>query len=147
MPFHDDDVLWLLELLQKRDLQEIEVAQGEVRIRVRAPNTGQPPAVADAPAPPAQPEQAMEVVAGGVPIPAPMAGIFYRQPSPDADPFVEEGDQVEAGDVVGLIEVMKLFNEIRTPVTGIIARIVVENEERIEADQTLMYIQPASGKE
>ncbi|MGC9318310.1 MAG: acetyl-CoA carboxylase [Armatimonadota bacterium] len=147
MPFDDEDVLWLLQLLHERGLQEIEVAQGDVRVRVRAPNSAQPqPAISD-PGRGPQRDQPTEVAAAGVPIPAPMAGIFYRRPSPDADPFVEQGDRVEAGDIVGLIEVMKLFNEITTPVSGIVSRIVVENEERIEADQTLMYIQLASGKE
>jgi acetyl-CoA carboxylase biotin carboxyl carrier protein len=76
-----------------------------------------------------------------------MAGIFYRQPSPDADPFVEEGDRVQAGDVVGLIEVMKLFNEIIAPVTGVVTRIVVDNQERVEENQPLLYIQPAPGNQ
>ncbi len=83
----------------------------------------------------------------GVPVLAPMAGIFYRRPSPDADTFCEEGDRVEAGQVVGLIEVMKLFNEITAPVSGVISRFVADNGDRVEAEQPLIYIQPASLKE
>ncbi len=149
MPFDDDDVRWLLELLEQEGLEEIEVEQGELRIRVRARTqtrqvVGVAPA-AEGPAAAAQPPQpAAPAPPAGMPLPAPMAGIFYRQPSPDADPFVEEGDRVEAGDVVGLIEVMKLFNEVIAPVSGVVTKIVVENEERVEADQPLMYIQPAA---
>lgn len=145
MPFDDDDVRWLLGLLEEHDLEEIEVEQGELRIRVCAGQVAHLPVMA----PPVAGHEPPAAAAAptGVPLLAPMAGIFYRQPSPDADPFVEEGDRVEAGDVVGLIEVMKLFNEVIAPVTGVVVKVVVENEERVEAEQPLMYIQPASKSE
>ncbi len=150
MPFDDDDVRWLLEQLEERDLEEIDVRQGDLRIRVKARTVAVPRAAAaqrlQAPAAQTTGPEAPAAPAG-VPVPAPMAGIFYNRPSPDADPFVEEGDRVEAGDVVGLIEVMKLFNEITAPVGGIVTRLLVENEERVEADQPLMYISPAAKKE
>ncbi len=156
MPFEDDDIRWLLEVLEEHELQEIEVEQGDLRVRVSAVKSAAPqpaaPAMQAAPAPqpqePAQQPSAPEAPAPqGVPVIAPMAGIFYRQPSPDADTFCEEGDRVEAGQVVGLIEVMKLFNEITAPVTGIVREFAVENEERVEADDPLMFISPASKKE
>jgi len=157
MPFNEDDVKWLLDALAEHNLQEIEVQEGDLRVRVSAtgPVAAQPQAFIQAPpAGPAaapQPEAAAEPKAppapSGVPIISPMAGIFYRQPSPDADPFHDVGDRVEAGDVVGLIEVMKLFNEITAPVSGVISKFEVENEERVEADQPLLYISPASKKE
>ncbi len=147
MPFDDDDVRWLAAMLEEEGLAEIEVAQGDVRIRVRAREMMQavpagPIAVTAAGAAPAHAPTA--AVPTGIPLPAPMAGIFYRQPSPDADPFVEEGDRIEAGHVVGLIEVMKLFNEITAPIAGVITTIEIESEDRVEADQPLMYIQPAA---
>lgn len=157
MPFEDDDIQWLLDALEEHGLQEIEVQEGDLRIRVSAagPAVAQPQAVVQAapaasavpvePRPPVEPEVA--AAPSGVPIISPMAGIFYLQPSPDADPFHEVGDRVEAGEVVGLIEVMKLFNEITSPVTGVITQFECENEERVEADQPLMYISPASKKE
>ncbi len=149
MPFDDDDVRWLIELLETAGLQEIEVRQGELCIRVRAREVAQgvPAAVSVAAGLPAPSAPAAEPPPAGLPVPAPMAGIFYRQPSPDADPFVEEGDRVQAGDVVGLIEVMKLFNEIIAPVSGVVTRIVVDNQERVEENQPLLYIQPASGNQ
>ncbi len=149
MPYEDDDVRWLLEALEQQGLEEIEVDTGDLRIRVRAPGAtagGQVAAPQPVPQQPAaQPKQ--PAAPSGVPVVAPMAGIFYQQPSPEDDPFVEEGDHVEAGDVVGLIEVMKLFNEITAPVSGVVSRMVVESEERVEADEPLMYIQPASREE
>ena len=155
MPFEEDDIRWLLDALEEHDLQEIEVQEGDFRVRVSAtgPVAAQPQAVVQpaAPAAPAEPQATPEPQApaapSGVPVISPMAGIFYRQPSPDSDTFCEEGDRVEAGDVVGLIEVMKLFNEITAPVTGVISKFEVENEERVEADQPLLYISPASKKE
>ena len=156
MPFDDDDIRWLLDALEEHGLQEIEVQQGDLRVRVSAVSTVgvQPQAIVQAPAAgqpepeaPAEPEARPEAAASGVPVLSPMAGIFYRRPSPDAETFCEEGDRVEAGDVVGLIEVMKLFNEITAPVTGVVSKFAVENEERVEADQPLLYISPASKKE
>lgn len=148
MLFEDDDIRWLLEVLTQEGLEEIEVEQGDLRIRVRAcSQIRQPVSITDAAAAVsgvAQSQQPATPPPAGIPLPAPMAGIFYRQPSPDADPFVEEGDRVAAGDVVGLIEVMKLFNEVIAPVSGIVTKIMVENEERVEAEQPLMYIQPAA---
>ena len=150
MRFHDDDVRWLLETLEQHGLEEIEVDDGDLRIRVRArdANAGQPvPAAAPVARQPVEPPLEPAPVHSGVPVIAPMAGIFYRQASPEADPFVDEGDRVEAGGVVGLVEVMKLFNEITAPVTGVVSKILFESEDRIEADDVLMYIQPASREE
>lgn len=149
MPFDDDDVRWLIELLETEGLQEIEVRQGELSIRVCARKMAPeaPAMVSVAAGRSAPPAPAAEPLPAGLPVAAPMAGIFYRQPSPDADPFVEEGDRVQAGDVVGLIEVMKLFNEIIAPVTGVVTRIVVDNQERVEENQPLLYIQPAPGNQ
>ena len=70
-------------------------------------------------------------------IKSPLPGTFYRRPEPDADPFASEGQEVSAGDVVGLVEVMKSFYEIRTNESGVIDRFLVESEEVVEADQDI----------
>ncbi|HLI37944.1 MAG TPA: acetyl-CoA carboxylase [Streptosporangiaceae bacterium] len=70
-------------------------------------------------------------------IKCPLPGIFYRRPSPDADPFVTEGQKVTAGDVVGLVEIMKNFHEIRSADDGVIDRFLVGNEEAVEAEQDI----------
>jgi acetyl-CoA carboxylase biotin carboxyl carrier protein len=68
-------------------------------------------------------------------IKAPMPGTFYRRPSPDEDPFVNEGDRVSSGDTVGLVEVMKSFNEVKSDRDGVIESFLVENEDAVEAGQ------------
>ncbi|MCB0296952.1 MAG: acetyl-CoA carboxylase biotin carboxyl carrier protein, partial [Calditrichaeota bacterium] len=72
---------------------------------------------------------------------SPMVGTFYRSPAPDADPYVEVGDTVSAGDTVCIIEAMKLMNEIETEVTGRIAKIMVENAQPVEFNQVLFLIE------
>jgi len=139
----DDDVRWLLKALEEEDLDEIEVVQGDERVLVRArhpmPATVAPVGAAQQLAAPPQTGPAPPA---GIPVTSPMAGIFYAAPSPDADPFVEAGDRIEAGQVIGLIEAMKLFNEVPSHVSGVITKIVVRNEQRVEPDQVLMYVQP-----
>ncbi|MBI3976180.1 MAG: acetyl-CoA carboxylase biotin carboxyl carrier protein [Armatimonadetes bacterium] len=73
---------------------------------------------------------------------APMVGTFYRAPSPDAPPFVMEGDQIDAGQPVCIIEAMKLFNEIQSDVRGRVARVLVENGTPVEYGQPLLLIEP-----
>jgi acetyl-CoA carboxylase biotin carboxyl carrier protein len=73
-------------------------------------------------------------------IKAPMPGTFYRRPSPDEDPFVSEGDRVSSGDVVGLVEVMKSFNEVKSDQDGVIESFLVENEDAVEAGQAVVAL-------
>ncbi|MGQ9536749.1 MAG: pyruvate/oxaloacetate carboxyltransferase [Actinomycetota bacterium] len=82
---------------------------------------------------------------GLVQVRSPMVGTFYRTPSPGAPPFVEEGDEVKEGQTLCLIEVMKLFNEIPSPVNGRIKRILAEHGEGVEYDEVIMEIEPAGG--
>lgn len=70
-------------------------------------------------------------------IKAPLPGTFYRRPEPDADPFVTEGQEVDVGDIIGLVEVMKSFYEVRTAESGVIDDFFVESEEIVESDQDI----------
>jgi acetyl-CoA carboxylase biotin carboxyl carrier protein len=81
--------------------------------------------------------------AAGTEVKSPLTGTFYRAPAPGARPFVEVGEVVEAGEQVGIVEVMKLMNSIKTPVKGTVRQILVENETMIKMGQTLMIIEPA----
>lgn len=72
---------------------------------------------------------------------AQMPGTFYRRSDPESDPYVEEGDQVSAGDTVGLIEVMKSFHEVKAEEEGTIAKFLVENEEAVDAGQDLIEME------
>ena len=75
-------------------------------------------------------------------IKSPLPGTFYRRPSPQADPYVSEGDQVKAGDVVGMVEIMKSFHEISSDAEGIVARFLVENEDLVDAGQDIIALEP-----
>ena len=79
---------------------------------------------------------------GLIPVEAPMVGTFYRAPAPGADPYVKEGDIVQKGTVVCIIEAMKLMNEIEAEVKGRVARILVENAQPVEFGQTLFLLEP-----
>ena len=72
---------------------------------------------------------------------AQMPGTFYRRPDPDSDPYVEEGDEVSAGDTIGLIEVMKNFNEVKVEEDGKISKFLVEEEEAVDAGQVLVELE------
>jgi acetyl-CoA carboxylase biotin carboxyl carrier protein len=78
----------------------------------------------------------------GVPVLSPLAGTFYRAPEPGAKPFVEKGARVKKGQQVGIVEVMKLMNSIKAPVSGTVREILVENEETVGMGQVLMTIVP-----
>lgn len=73
---------------------------------------------------------------------SPMVGVAYLQPQPEAEVFVNVGDYVEAGDVVCIIEAMKLMNEIQSPISGVVSEILIENEQVVEFNQPLFRIQP-----
>jgi acetyl-CoA carboxylase biotin carboxyl carrier protein len=73
-------------------------------------------------------------------IKAPMPGTFYRQSDPNTDPFVTEGDEVKPGDVVGLVEIMKSFHEVKSQDSGVVERFLVENEDTVEAGQDLAVL-------
>jgi acetyl-CoA carboxylase biotin carboxyl carrier protein len=76
----------------------------------------------------------------GTPINSPMNGIFYNAPSPSSPPFVKEGEQVTVGQVVGLIEAMKVFNEIVSPVSGTVQKMAAENAQLVQQGDPLLYI-------
>ncbi|MET3945265.1 acetyl-CoA carboxylase biotin carboxyl carrier protein [Corynebacterium mucifaciens] len=115
-----------------------------------APQAAAPdPAPTEAPAQeaaaPAQEPKADAAAAGssnGVEVKSPMVGTFYASPKPGADPFVKVGDTVEVGQVLGIVEVMKLMNNIEAKTAGTVTEILAENEDAVEHGQTLMIIEP-----
>lgn len=131
------------------DVAELEVASetlkvvvkkvaGAVRAVVSTPSSSSSTSSAAVPsAPPSAPTGSSDQL---VPITAPMVGTFYRAPKPDAPPFIAEGDLVEPGQAVCIIEAMKLFNEIQSEVRGRVAKIMVENASPVEYGQLLMLV-------
>jgi acetyl-CoA carboxylase biotin carboxyl carrier protein len=74
---------------------------------------------------------------------SPLPGTFYRRPNPTSDPYVNEGDEVQAGDVVGLVEIMKSFHEVHSDAAGRVARFLVENEDLVDAGQEIILLDSA----
>ena len=131
----------LLYRLAAEDVQALEVKRGSLRVRVSRDGVG-----ATVSAPPASgvTVTASEQPAKAEPpsVKAPLTGVFYRSPSPQAPPFIQVGSVVAQGDVIGLIEAMKLFNEIRSTASGKVARIFTENGQLVRAHQPLLELEP-----
>lgn len=89
---------------------------------------------------PIEPVSQAPAVPAGVPVTSPMNGIFYGAPSPSAPPFVREGEAVVSGQVVGLIEAMKVFNEITASTSGVISKIVAQQGQIVQPGDPLVYI-------
>jgi acetyl-CoA carboxylase biotin carboxyl carrier protein len=126
-------------------LSEVEVAHGDLRVRVQrtAPVAPTPPSGSTMSIAAPTPAAATEVGASAlVTVEAPMVGTFYRASSPTADPYVREGDLVKHGQILCIIEAMKLMNEIESKVSGRIVKILVENGQPVEYDQPLFLIDP-----
>ena len=141
----------LIDLVQNSGISELEITEGEERIRIAKHLTAAPasamvsmptPVAAHAAVAPA-PTLAAEPIPApseGHVMKAPMVGTFYRASSPDASPFVEVGQTVKAGDTLCVIEAMKLMNEIEADASGTIKAILVENGQPVEFDQPLFII-------
>jgi len=135
----------LLERLARDEVRELEVKRGGVRVRV-AKDGGPVPARVAGGAITAGAEvngPATGADHGELPtVSAPLTGVFYRSPSPQAQPYVQVGSEVGVGEVIGLIEAMKLFNEIRSTASGKVARIFAENGQLVRAHQPLLELEP-----
>jgi acetyl-CoA carboxylase biotin carboxyl carrier protein len=141
----------LAALLGELGLSEVEVESGDIRVRVqRGGGASVLAPVISAPLPPATPAvEERPLVADAVSpalvtVEAPMVGTFYRASSPNADPYVQEGDVVKEGQVLCIIEAMKLMNEIESKIGGRVARVLVENGHAVEYGQPLFLIDPQS---
>jgi acetyl-CoA carboxylase biotin carboxyl carrier protein len=138
----------VVELAVRHNLAELEVEGAGTRIRIvreHAPAAAGP-RVEAAPATTAPLQQpapeSVESTAHLLTVEAPMVGTFYRSPKPDAPPFVTEGDVVKEGQVICIVEAMKLMNEIESKVAGRIAKVVVENGQPVEFGQPLFLVEP-----
>ena len=145
----------LIEMVEKSDIDELELTEDDSSIRIRrrsappeappayqvltAPAPAPAPTVAAAPAP-AEASPAEDDANGNHVIASPMVGTFYRAPAPGSPPFAEVGQRVSSGDTLGLVEAMKILNQIESDVGGTIASILVENGSPIEFGEPLFLI-------
>jgi acetyl-CoA carboxylase biotin carboxyl carrier protein len=138
----------LADLLSEYGLTELEVEQEGMRVRLRRDAPPAPGAhAAVAPAASAAPGSAAAASGEAAETPllsveAPMVGTFYRAPSPEAAPYVREGDRVKKGQVVCIIEAMKLMNEIESKVAGRVVKVLVENAQPVQYGQPLFLLEP-----
>jgi len=141
----------LIELIEESDVEQLEIKEGDDSIKIsrrgaQAPSPTQafvaapataPAASAPIPAAPSRSESGKDSLPS---INSPMVGTFYRSPSPDAKPFVEAGQSVKTGDVLCIVEAMKMMNQIEADRDGTISEILVENGDPVEFDQPLFSI-------
>ena len=154
----------LIDLLDKSNLAELEIKEGEESVRLARHSSVAPPMMMQAPqmqmhpasehprpAAPAQPMPAVAATAteaqskskdvpDGHMIRSPMVGTYYASPNPDSPPFVKIGQTVKAGETLGIIEAMKMFNPIEADVSGTVRAILVENGQPIEFDEPMFVI-------
>jgi len=136
----------LIEMLQDSDLKEIEVSQGDESVRISRDNrsyTAEPiiqkQVVHEASNIVSQEEIPQEEVKGDK-VTSPIVGTFYRKPSPDKDPFIKVGDEVQEGDILCIIEAMKMMNEIKSDFSGKVVSIDVEDGQPVEYGQHIITI-------
>jgi acetyl-CoA carboxylase biotin carboxyl carrier protein len=146
----------LIRLVEDSDIQEIEITGPFRSVRITKGATAaaaapqavryEVPAAAPPPAAPESPDEAAEAGpdrdSGLVPIVSPMVGTFYVSPSPESAAYVRQGDHINKGQVVCIVEAMKLMNEIESEVSGTIVRVLAENAQPVEYGQELFQVQP-----
>lgn len=138
MKFETEYIATLADLINEKGLSEISLEDGNQAITIRKEIS------ANAVVAPVQPVTAVQQVSQngtGKTITSPMVGTFYRSASPDAKPFVEVGQEIKKGDVVCIVEAMKLMNEIESEYSGKIVDICVEEGQPVEFGQVLMFIE------
>jgi acetyl-CoA carboxylase biotin carboxyl carrier protein len=171
LPEGDASLLALVDqlsaLLERSDLAELEVEAGGTALVLRKPGAILPPPAAQGsgtwvpaapgapvpaaaqPAPAPAPGEVTPAAPEGSPVPparpsikAPLTGIFYGAPAPGSAPYVRVGGEVAVGQVIGLIEAMKLFNEIKSDLAGHVVKVVAENGQLVKAKQPLLEVEP-----
>lgn len=148
------DIKAIIDLMKKNSITEFELEQQDSKIRLKRGLNGSSPAVQDfdnspvvsAPMPPVVISASASAPApantGEIDIKSPMIGTFYRSPSPESASYIEVGSEVNVDTVVSIIEAMKVMNEIKAEVKGVITQILVENGKPVEFGQPLFKVRP-----
>ena len=158
MPLSQEQIIELIKLVNKTDIGEVSIKEGDFSVRIRRRDFSNRQGVSSAapqaaalpqqPAPAVLNETAKQETDAGTQngkyhtINSPMIGTFYRSSAPDKEPFVKVGDHIEKGQVLCIIEAMKLFNEIESEVTGTIIKVLPENASPVEYEQPLFLVDP-----
>lgn len=141
----------ILELMREHELSEVELEKDGLKLKLRKDSAGHAIVQAAAPSVPVTPiptggdvggsaSEASKPQVQGTQIKSPMVGTFYSSPAPDQPPFVSVGQKIKKGDVLCIVEAMKLMNEIKSEIDGTISEILVENGQAIEFDQPLFIV-------
>ena len=152
----------LIEMLEESNLNEIEIKEGEEAVKLVKSNPVPSNFISSTPAIISEPtqqspitkpsaplseatvtqeiSQTSDVLESGNKMNSPMVGTFYSAPNPESEPFVKVGDQINEGDVLCIIEAMKMMNEVKSEFSGTVKQILVDNAEPVEFDQTLFAI-------
>ena len=154
-----EEIQSLIKFVAKSGATEVELETGDVKITIKTPNKkqhGEPatiiqqvpvgmPPIPVAPAAPAAPLDSVPAADDSkyVTVKSPMIGTFYRKANPEADVFVNVGDDIAEGKVVCVIEAMKLFNEIEAEFSGKIVKVLVDDATPVEYDQPLFLVDPS----
>ena len=150
------DIKAIIDLMKKNSVSEFELEKQEFKIRLKRGVAGSPPvaqyeeaqpvayvtAPAVLPAPAAVPGMVASEASSDSEIKSPMIGTFYRSPSPESGPYVEVGTEVNPDTVVCIIEAMKVMNEIKAEVKGVITQVLVDNAKPVEFGQPLFKVRP-----
>ena len=147
--FNHENIRNYAELMKELDLSALEITEGDKKLRLER-TVAQPvqtiavPASAPAVMPVSAPAAAdtAHSASSGKAVTSPMVGVFYRAPAENAEPFVKVGDTVRKGDVVGIIEAMKLMNEVICDTDGVVEEICAENAQTVDYGCVLMRIRP-----
>jgi acetyl-CoA carboxylase biotin carboxyl carrier protein len=142
----------IVELMIANDLVEVEIVEGDNKVHIKRPNHtavammpqqmySQMPVMQAAPASASAPQATAEDT-GLIDVKSPIVGTFYAAPSPDAEPYIKVGSDVNTETVVCIIEAMKVMNEIKAETTGTIAKIMVANGQAVEYGQLLFKVRP-----
>ena len=136
----------LIEMLQESDLTEIEVTEGEEAVRISRKSSNdivveQPTLERKVEAITTSTKTKETSISGSKTITSPIVGTFYRRPAPDKDPYVKVGDVIDAGQIVCIVEAMKMMNEIKSEFSGKIISIEVEDGEPVQFSQDLITLE------
>lgn len=149
--FDVDRIRQIIELMEQHDLSEVDLQEGDEKIRLKrggaapvfaAPMAAPVASAAPAPAPKSEAAGGADATAGTITINAPMVGTFYSKANPDAEPFVKVGDRVSEDTIVCIVEAMKVFNEIPAECRGKIVEILVNDQEPVDFGKPMFRVQP-----